>query len=538
MPLTIVGQPHEADGSGYYRFYLPFKHLARSSDHRVLLPEPGTKFTPSDDEIAQTDLIVGQRFCGPHGVALWERWRGRVKLVYEIDDHMMAPDPAQGLPQLFDATVRDSFKVNLAASDLVTVSTPVLAEVMGRYNPNVVVLPNFIDSDLLYLDRPRRDRITVGWAGGQSHLLDWAHVMHPIGEVLRANPQVDVHFVGLDYSPVLELGREVRYTPWHPDVWDYFKGIDFDIGLCPLASSPFNDCKSHIKALEYMALGVPVIASDRPAYRDLVVDGVTGWLVRNEDEWRERLSDLIHDEAMRTEMGTKGREIARDWTIQQGWKLWRDAYEAVAATGSAPATSPTKPKVTTQSEANVAAWRQAFEHYPAGDRPQYRGIDLMQFQSDLDRYAEVLDEFQPPFVIEIGRSKGGTALFLADLVAAYGGQVISVDIMGPTPEHPNVTYIEGSSTSPVVRNEIDRLTDGRGLVLLDGDHSGRQVRAELDIYADMADYLIVEDTVVGHLGWTDGPHTALADWLGDHPEFVVDPDPSPTQHPGGWLRRI
>ena len=41
------------------------------------------------------------------------------------------------------------------------------------------------------------------------------------------------------------------------------------------------------------------------------------------------LSDLINDEAIRTEMGAKGREVAQGWTIQQGWRLWRDAYEDV-----------------------------------------------------------------------------------------------------------------------------------------------------------------------------------------------------------------
>jgi hypothetical protein len=159
--LTIFGQPHEADGSGYYRFYLPFQHLSRATNHRVMLPEPGTKSIPGDDFVESCDLIVGQRFCGPHGIALWERWRGHTCLVYEIDDDMLHPDSANGLPHLHDPMVRDSFKVCIAASDLVTVSTEPLAEVIGRYNPNVTVLPNFVDGDLLYTDRTRSERLTI-----------------------------------------------------------------------------------------------------------------------------------------------------------------------------------------------------------------------------------------------------------------------------------------------------------------------------------------------------------------------------------------
>jgi len=187
--------------------------------------------------------------------------------------------------------------------------------------------PNQVHGDMLYIDRRRRERLTVGWAGGMSHLNDWMEAATPLAGVLAANPDVDMHFVGIDYSPLLK--RECRYTPWKPDVWEYYQGIDFDIGLAPLADTPFNSCKSHIKVLEYMALGIPVIASDAPAYRDLVVDGVTGFLVRNEAEWESRLTELIHDEAMRDEMGAKGREVAAGWTIQQGWRRWRDAYEQV-----------------------------------------------------------------------------------------------------------------------------------------------------------------------------------------------------------------
>jgi hypothetical protein len=73
--LTVLGCPHEADGSGYYRFYLPYQHLARSSDVRVILPEPGTKAIPSVDQItgASVDVIAGQRFCGPNGMSLWQQ---------------------------------------------------------------------------------------------------------------------------------------------------------------------------------------------------------------------------------------------------------------------------------------------------------------------------------------------------------------------------------------------------------------------------------------------------------------------------------
>lgn len=328
--LSILGIPHDADGSGYYRYYLPYQHLARGTHHRILLPAPGEKYFPEPDQLEEIDVIVGQRFVGP-GQLLWEKWKatGKVKLVYEVDDDILQPDTWSGLAHTFDPSIQESFEACIRMSDLVTVSTPTLADQMRRLNPNVRVLPNHIDADMLYVDRPRRDRLTVGWSGGMSHLGDWMAVKDPVGSVLRANPDVDMHFIGIDYSPVLELGRDCRYTPWQTDVWGYIKACDFDIGLAPLSDTPFNHSKSHIRALEYMALGIPVIAADLPPYRDLVVDGVTGYLASTPEAWAKRLTDLIADADAREELGAAGKQVARDWVIQSGWTHWRDAYEEV-----------------------------------------------------------------------------------------------------------------------------------------------------------------------------------------------------------------
>jgi glycosyltransferase involved in cell wall biosynthesis len=96
-----------------------------------------------------------------------------------------------------------------------------------------------------------------------------------------------------------------------------------------LADTAFNESKSHIKALEYAALGVPVIAADLAPYNGFVVDGVTGYLVSTEDEWRARLTELINDEAAREAMGAAAKERAAEFVIQRGWRLWADAFEEV-----------------------------------------------------------------------------------------------------------------------------------------------------------------------------------------------------------------
>ena len=100
--------------------------------------------------------------------------------------------------------------------------------------------------------------------------------------------------------------------------------------IAPLADIPFNYSKSHLRALDAAALGIPVIAQDLPPYREFVVDGVTGYLVSTHDEWRARLTELINDEQAREEMGRKAREVAAGHTIQEHWVRWQAAYEMAA----------------------------------------------------------------------------------------------------------------------------------------------------------------------------------------------------------------
>lgn len=185
---------------------------------------------------------------------------------------------------------------------------------------------------------------------------------------------------------------------------------------------------------------------------------------------------------------------------------------------------------------SVAAWEQM--------RPlSWRGVPCQQFPSDMLRYAEVLHELRPPWVLECGTGGGGAALFLACMLDCTRGQVISIDsdLRPVAAAHPRLTLLKGDAADPgmVARvKAIPAVRNRRGLVLLDDDHGAAHVLAELDAYAPLADYLVVQDTLMGHLPqYPDNPRQAVEKWLPGHPEFTADPDPDPTNHPGGWLRR-
>jgi glycosyltransferase involved in cell wall biosynthesis len=91
----------------------------------------------------------------------------------------------------------------------------------------------------------------------------------------------------------------------------------------------FNESKSPLKALEYAAMGIPVIASDFGPYPEFVVHGVTGFLAKREKDWRDHIRELAADADLRESMGKKARELAAQHTIEGNWHRWAAAYQEV-----------------------------------------------------------------------------------------------------------------------------------------------------------------------------------------------------------------
>jgi glycosyltransferase involved in cell wall biosynthesis len=209
----------------------------------------------------------------------------------------------------------------------VTVTTAHLADVVSRFNDNVHVLPNCVDATLLERQRPRNERVTVGWAGGSSHINDFDFTGNAIRTFLRRSGDVDLHVIGTDFRRALGC-PEARHSEWSENLVDYLNTIDFDIGIAPLAYHAFNKSKSDLKVLEYAALGIPVIATDYGPYTESVQHGVTGFLVRHSHEWARYLRELVNDEALRLEMGANARRWAATRTIQGNVWRWEAAYRS------------------------------------------------------------------------------------------------------------------------------------------------------------------------------------------------------------------
>lgn len=306
------------DGCFYYRLKLPLDHLLHDNTISTMLPT--TQWDINYDALKKYDLVIGQRVSLPGPSRTWRelaKLENRPTLVYELDDdllHVPSDNPGhQNFTQHGDL-----IRANIFLADAVTVSTEPLAEMVRQYNPNVFVLPNCIGKIPRQISRPTN--FTLGWTGSSTHY-------HDLRQLL---PQLQYGALKYDWNFTIsdcvrlapQLEKRTTYLPWTRNVEEYYELLNFDIGLCPLLDSSFTRSKSNIKALELMARGIPVIASDVCPYQSLVKNGYNGYLVKDgyaavervrEIQVNRRLWQHLHEGALATAGHYQIADHAQDW---------------------------------------------------------------------------------------------------------------------------------------------------------------------------------------------------------------------------------
>ncbi|AHH98313.1 glycosyltransferase family 4 protein [Kutzneria albida] len=318
----IFGWQEDTSGCGHYRIQVPLKALASrgfDATYGRVLP-----LDVLHDSTA--DVIVAQRLADPGSTRTWQHLaeHSDSMLVLDLDDDMWNIE-AHNEPafSVYNQQALRDLERNIAAAHLVTVSTATLAEVASKFNSNVAVVPNCVDSWMLDHQPPvTNDLLTVGWAGGYSHLKDWDECAPAVKRFVDRNPDVELHTIGAYFTA---RPNRARHSNWLPGVEDYLRYIDFDIGLAPLRPGVFNRSKSDLRVRELGALGIPVIASDFGPYADTVAHGETGWLVKYPHDWTTALRALA-DPDTRAAMSIAARQVARGWTIDHNLHHWLDAY--------------------------------------------------------------------------------------------------------------------------------------------------------------------------------------------------------------------
>ena len=130
--------------------------------------------------------------------------------------------------------------------------------------------------------------------------------MLPLLECISREYPLELRIVGP--SAELKSTIPIKFIPWSESTEaDSIKG--FDVGIMPLDDTPWERGKCGYKLIQYMASGIPVIATGIGVNKEIVNHGVNGFIANGDEEWREALVYLATQREELTKMGRAGREI-------------------------------------------------------------------------------------------------------------------------------------------------------------------------------------------------------------------------------------
>jgi len=227
------------------------------------------------------------------------------RLVFDFDDAIF----------ILNDRAKDSFsRVRLSrfartakSVDMVIAGNPILADEAIRYTKRVTTLPSAVETAGIPIkkwDNEAKNHV-IGWVGIGKNL----HHLSMIGEVLRrlaTEYPIELRVVS---NQCLHIkGVKVTNIPWTL-AGQAAEIADFDIGVMPLPKNRWTEGKCSYKMLQYMAAGVPVVASNWGYNRHVIKDGETGLLADDNDEFYSKIRMLIESPSLAKQVGLAGRAL-------------------------------------------------------------------------------------------------------------------------------------------------------------------------------------------------------------------------------------
>ena len=233
------------------------------------------------------------------------------RYLYDIDDMVFLGHKSKANPMIAFLKGRSKMIYLMKHARHVITCTPALDEFVRRHNTRTTDISSTINTQTYQpVNSYSNDRpLVLGWSGSHS-TSRYLHLLQGVLQKLGERHRFRVRVIG-DPEFTME-GVETEALAWQEstEVRDL---QEIDIGLYPLPDEPWVYGKSGLKALQYMALGIPTVAAAIGANFRVIEDGRSGFLVKNNEEWLERLEQLLENPDLRRSIGTRARERVQNF---------------------------------------------------------------------------------------------------------------------------------------------------------------------------------------------------------------------------------
>lgn len=277
--------------------------------------------------IIWADIIVIQRELVAYNLVYPEKIIFRLKkpVIFDFDDaiFLQIGDPSHLFSRnlFFQNLVKKTLKIHhmIKMADEVTVGNKYLAKYAKKFSNNVSIIPTVIDTNRYYPLKKRKDddNVTIGWMGTSGNLKYFKDILLTLKKVNERHPNTQLIICSDKFLFKDELNSVIptKFIRWESK--NELKILHkFDIGIMPIEDNEWTRGKCGFKLIQYMASGVPAIGSDVGMNKDIIDDGINGFLAKDESEWTKKLNSLINDETLRKKFKKNARkQIEQNYSI-------------------------------------------------------------------------------------------------------------------------------------------------------------------------------------------------------------------------------
>lgn len=227
------------------------------------------------------------------------------KIIYDIDDMVFISKTSEVNKWASFFKNNSKYFDLIKYSDYTITCTKYLQKISKKLNKNSIHISSTIDTKKYKVGGINKKKITIGWSGSYS-----------TGQYLLLIKEILKKLVKKNICDVLVIGS--RQNDINENCFKYLKWIKkneiknlkkIDIGVYPLPRNDWIKGKSGLKALQYMALGKPVLASDVGSNNRIIKHNYSGYLIRKKSDWEYYLLKLIKNEKLRKKIGMNARKI-------------------------------------------------------------------------------------------------------------------------------------------------------------------------------------------------------------------------------------
>jgi glycosyltransferase involved in cell wall biosynthesis len=266
------------------------------------------------------DIIFIQREAFMTGSVFFEKEfsKSKAKVIFDFDDAIWLHDTSDSNKRLSWLKRPSKTSDIIALSDHVIAGNDYLASYAKKFNQNTTVIPTVVNTDIylpLQKKHSRDASVTIGWTGSISTVKHF-HALIPVLNDLKNSfgEKIKVVVIGDQSTSFKE--------PWiETKAWKASEEImqlqELDIGLMPLPDDEWSKGKCGFKAIQYMGLAIPCVASPVGVNNTIIQHGQNGFLANTEEQWKQLLISLIENETLRYQLGWEGRKtIEAHYSLQ------------------------------------------------------------------------------------------------------------------------------------------------------------------------------------------------------------------------------